>query len=73
MNLKQVIDDHLVMSRKDRAEFAKHVGLSGPRFSRWLNGTGDMSADHMGNLVRWLLKTEDVDGEETEDDIPPSD
>ena len=67
MRLKTVIDNHLTMTRTKPADFAREIGWSQSKVTRWLNGS-DVTATDMANLISWLLHA----GEAVEEEEPDS-
>ena len=61
MRLRKVIDNHLVIERLTRSDFSKEMGWSPSQVSRWLNGGkhGNLSGQHLSELLRWLLEDEE--------------
>ena len=57
MRLRKVIDNYLVIERVSRLDFSKGMGWSPSQVSRWLNGK-ELSAQHLSELIRWLLEDE---------------
>ena len=58
MRLRKVINNHLVIERMDRKELAEQLGWNQSTMTRWLNGKGGLSSDHLAKLIRWLLEEE---------------
>ena len=61
MRLRKVIDDHLIMQRKSRSDFAKEIGMSKQAVGRWLNGSMHVSGEHLASLMVYLLSDEPED------------
>ena len=57
MRLRKVLENHLLLTRKQQMDFAQEIGWPESSLSRFLNGKS-VSQEHLAKLICWLLTDE---------------
>ena len=57
MRLRKVLENHLLLARKQQKDFAQEIGWPESSLSRFLNGKS-VSQEHLAKLICWLLTDE---------------
>ena len=60
MRLRKVLENHLLLDRKNQRDFADEIGWSHSSLSRFLNGKS-VSQEYLAKLICWLLTEEGHD------------
>ena len=57
MRLRKVLENHLLLARKQQKDFAQEIGWTESCLSRFLKGKS-VSQEHLAKLLCWLLTEE---------------
>ena len=57
MRLRNVLENHLLLARKQQKDFAQEIGWTESSLSRFLNGKS-VSQEHLAKLICWLFTDE---------------